>query len=110
MADGALLQSGEGRRKVERDRCFKFSHVVFDGGRSSADCVVRDVSDGGARLVFEETLGVPSAFVLVDSHGNEHGCLVRWRSDYALGVEFCDDTTAIANDDEPGLLHGHSDR
>lgn len=87
MSESDTEQEIENRRLSERKRCFRHSRVVFNNGASSVECVVRDVSEKGARLLFTDTLGVPSEFDL-STDEMERRCLVKWRSNFALGVEF----------------------
>jgi PilZ domain-containing protein len=62
--------------------------IVPDAGSDALDCVVADVSDGGARLVVAG--GVPEEFGLIinDGTGAKHSCRVVWRLDDEIGVEF----------------------
>jgi len=62
--------------------------IVCEPGAKSLDCVIADISDGGARLVVAG--GVPEEFGLTinDGTGAEHSCRVVWRLDDEIGVEF----------------------
>lgn len=62
--------------------------IVPGAGAHALDCLVADISDGGARLVVPG--GVPEEFSLVinDGTGAEHSCRVVWRLDDEVGVEF----------------------
>jgi hypothetical protein len=75
------------RRQVRR-RVLKGGRILFNSKTSSIDCVVRDLSDGGALLLVENTLGIPSEFVLVMSDGRTEWCIVRSKSPNKIGVEF----------------------
>ena len=88
MSDITATVGAQNRRESERQRCFECTRIVFNEGETSIDCVVRDVSANGARLVFDDTLGIPSAFKLVSSNGEEHPCVVKWRTNVSLGVAF----------------------
>jgi PilZ domain len=63
--------------------------IVSGAGAKALDCVVADISDGGARLVVSGG-GVPEEFGLMinDGTGAEHSCRVVWRLDDEVGVEF----------------------
>ena len=62
--------------------------IVPSAGADKLDCVIADISDGGARLVVPA--GVPEEFSLVidDGTGAEQSCRVVWRLDDEIGVEF----------------------
>jgi hypothetical protein len=62
--------------------------IVSGAGAKTLDCVIADISDGGARLVVAG--GVPEEFGLIINDGTaaEHSCRVVWRLDDEIGVEF----------------------
>jgi hypothetical protein len=68
---------------------FKGAKVVFNRGYGAFECVVRNLSDRGARLSLGDTIGVPSYFELKitgeESLRRSRAC---WRSETALGVSF----------------------
>ena len=62
--------------------------IVREASAEPLDCVIADISDGGARLLVPA--GVPEEFALVikdDSDANQR-CRVVWRLDDEIGVEF----------------------
>jgi hypothetical protein len=62
--------------------------VVYDGGRTRLDCVIRNLSDGGAKLEFATVRGIPQSFdLMVPGHQPQH-CRVAWRALKELGVQF----------------------
>ena len=62
--------------------------IVFDGGRTRLDCVIRNLSDGGAKLEVATVKGVPQSFdLMAPGHRAQH-CKVAWRSLKELGVQF----------------------
>ncbi|MDQ6433570.1 PilZ domain-containing protein [Mesorhizobium sp. LHD-90] len=75
------------RRQEDRRRVFKGARLTFNKGYGAFECVVRNVSESGARLVFGDTSAIPSHFDLLMS-GEERArkATVRWRSVTALGV------------------------
>lgn len=77
-------QRGDQRRKA-----LKGGRIVFNNATSSIDCLVRDMSAGGARLQVESVLGIPSAFTLILADGSlPRRCTVRWKQARAIGVAF----------------------
>lgn len=79
----------EERRRSLRRRALKGARIVFNHGASSLSCLVRNLSEGGARPEVESSLGVPQTFVLYFSEGEAHqDCEVAWRKEKAIGVRF----------------------
>lgn len=65
--------------------------VIFDGGRTEVDCVIRNLSDGGARLEISGSVArIPATFDLVAPKHRPHPCRVVWRTLREIGVAFAD--------------------
>jgi hypothetical protein len=90
MEAQVVHNAGETNRRAEpRTRTLRRGRIVFNGGYSSFDCTVRDISQSGAKLYFGEHLGVPNHFELImDGHGPRRPCTVRWRAEHTIGVSF----------------------
>ena len=86
--------SGRGatdRRRQSRPRALKKGTIVFHHGSSTFDCLIRNLSGGGALLVVGDTTGIPDHFELrFDAIPPAHPTSVRWRNATALGVSFDD--------------------
>jgi hypothetical protein len=79
----------EDRRRSSRHKTLKGARIVFNNGSSSLSCIVRDLSDGGAKLELESSLGVPASFsVYLNLGGDPIECAVTWRHEKAIGVRF----------------------
>lgn len=52
------------RRTALRHRTLKTGLIVFNDGRSTLTCVVRNLSESGALLKVENSAGVPESFAL----------------------------------------------
>ena len=77
------------RRMAERQRVLKGANLSFNKGYGAFECVVKNVSDKGARLSFGDTSAVPSHFSLaIKGEDVRKPASVRWRSSTALGVSF----------------------
>lgn len=77
------------RRSATRHRVFKGGRLSFNKGYGALECVVRNLSERGARLALGETTAVPNAFDLeIAGEGMARTAHVRWRSPTAVGVEF----------------------
>ncbi|MBC7152030.1 MAG: PilZ domain-containing protein [Rhizobium sp.] len=79
------------RRTATRLRALKAARIVLPGGYSTFDCMVRNLSPVGAKLVLEQTFDVPDAFQLNFEDGSVRQCTVKWRNPKELGVAFAAD-------------------
>jgi hypothetical protein len=52
------------KRETRRQKVLKSAKIAFDSG-GGIDCVVRNISDGGARLDVESPIGLPASFTLL---------------------------------------------
>jgi hypothetical protein len=78
----------EERRRVPRHRTLKAGRIVIDPRTSELDCIVRNLSTGGA-LLLVSSLAVPDRFeLLFASNRARHECRVVWRAMDRVGVEF----------------------
>ncbi len=78
------------RRDSPRLRALKGARIVYGDGSMTRDCTIRNLSDGGARLVLQSTADIPDVFNLFFDDGARKSCAVRWRKLTELGVEFLD--------------------
>jgi hypothetical protein len=78
------------RRGAERRKTLLTGKVVFNDMASVFDCVVRDMSETGARLKLAAPVQVPPVFGLRLTDGRYYRCKVRRRAALELGVEFLD--------------------
>jgi len=63
--------------------------IVFDAGKSAVECIIRNLSDTGARLeVFGTVARIPQSFELMVPRHRPQACRVAWRSLRELGVAF----------------------
>jgi hypothetical protein len=69
--------------------------AVIGFGRTRMACIVRNVSDGGAKLEVTSVRGVPDTFDLHVPNHRPQRCRVAWRSLKELGVAFA----------VPGAIH-----
>lgn len=75
-------------REHVRARAFLGAKIVLDGGFSVFDCIVRDISEAGARLKVENAVSVPQNFTLLISDGRSFEATVKWRRIDSIGVRF----------------------
>lgn len=62
--------------------------IVFDGGRSRISCIIRNLSETGAKLEVASVAKIPRTFDLVVSKVRPQACEVKWRTLKELGVHF----------------------
>jgi hypothetical protein len=78
----------EEKRRVPRRRVLKAGTISF-GLAAGIDCVVRNISDKGALLMVESSVGIPNRFTLViRADSLKRDALVKWRRARSIGVEF----------------------
>jgi hypothetical protein len=77
------------RRKWPRHRVLKEGRIIV-GGRTSIDCVVRDMSEGGVKIRLKSPLELlPQAFdLLVVKENLLFPCTLAWRNADTAGVAF----------------------
>jgi PilZ domain len=78
-------------RKEPRQRTYKAGRIGFGGGQAVINCVIRNLSEGGACLSVESPIGIPDNFTLLfDSGEASKTCQVIWRKPKQIGVTFRD--------------------
>lgn len=86
----------EERRAKTRHRVFKGGVLSFNNGYGAFECVVRNLSTGGAKLAFGDTTAVPPRFDLhISGEAEPRAATVCWRSLTELGVRFDDPAEAL---------------
>jgi diguanylate cyclase (GGDEF)-like protein len=87
--------------RLVSERTFLAGNIIFNFGQSTINCVVRRLSEDGATLEMQSSLGVPERFQLQLANREILGCRVLWRSDRQVGV-------ALGAEDhvEPGTEDG----
>lgn len=82
----------EDRRRERRTRTFKGGKIVFNNDHSIIDCIVKNVSAGGATLQLESTVGIPGRFKLtISPDGVTKLCRIAWLTETQIGVAFLED-------------------
>lgn len=78
------------QRNDERKKVLKGARISFHGGHSTIDCLVRNLSDGGAKVMVESTVGIPDEIVLAFNDGPSRPCRIVRRKINELGLQFVD--------------------
>jgi hypothetical protein len=76
----------EERRTFPRMRMFKAGKIFF--GTQSAGCTVRNLSEAGACLEFDNPYGIPGTFEFVLPERSRRTCKVVWAHGSRWGVQF----------------------
>ena len=78
------------RRQSIRQKIFLGGRVVyFSNGRKSADCLIRDISYEGARIIFSNPVNIPDVVRLYIPHKKRTvSAHVRWRHGNEIGLAF----------------------
>jgi PilZ domain len=87
------------RRRATRQKSFLRGCIYFNNRRSALDCLIRDISQTGARLIFSETVSIPD---VVDLHIPQKDQMLRvhvqWRHGEEIGIAFA---AAAVTPDQP---------
>jgi hypothetical protein len=79
--------TGEDRRGERRRRMLKGATLQFNSGCSTFECVLRDITSGGARISMGDTTGVPARFLLTIADDQiQFEAIVRWRTQRDIGL------------------------
>jgi hypothetical protein len=83
------------RRKEVRLRTILGGVISFNKRRSTLDCCVRNLSERGARVEFNDTALLPDAFDLtIVRKGATFRARTTWRTQTMAGVRFIDDAAS----------------
>lgn len=100
----------EERRRVARQKSLLRGCVYFNNRRSAVDCLIRDISTHGARLVFSGTVSLPDVVDLYIPQKEEtFRARVHWRHGDEMGVGFMDvaaQASTVDHNADPGDLAG----
>jgi hypothetical protein len=82
-----LDTTAQEQRSAPRQRSFLQGRVFFNSRRSSIDCIIRDLSDDGARLKFATTPTIPEVFELyVPNKDESYQARIIWHDGSDMGV------------------------
>jgi hypothetical protein len=76
-------------RNSPRQRSLMGASLSFHNGRSTVDCLVRNISESGARLSVSPAVSLPQTIeLLIPQKGMTRAARVVWRSESEVGVAF----------------------
>lgn len=77
------------QRQAPRKTSFVGGQILSGDGKSTLFCLVRDISEQGAKLETSDVARVPDRFSLrVNGKPELYRARVMWRDDHDLGVAF----------------------
>ncbi|WP_377292893.1 PilZ domain-containing protein [Rhizobium sp. SG2393] len=81
---------GEIPRSSPRRRMLKGVKLVMNGGHSTIDAILRDVSGTGARIRVENTISLPETLEIMFEDHSRRPCRIVRRTINEIGVVFTD--------------------
>jgi hypothetical protein len=86
-AAGEPTQDPKNQRKSPRRRVLKEGKLIFGKAHLVVDCVIDNMSEGGAHVRITSSHGGPQDFYLVEANrGIIHKAEVAWRTTTGLGL------------------------
>jgi hypothetical protein len=94
------------RRRTARQKSFLRGMIHFNNRRSAVDCLIRDISPYGARLIFSDAVTTPDVLELyIPQKEQTLRVQVIWRHGQEVGVAFAQAATVEpAAEQQPGDL------
>lgn len=84
---GQGAASFDNRRNAQRRRVMRAAQLVFNHGRSTIDCTLRDISATGARARVSAPVDLPPELQLKLVDGTVYDCRLRWYRGSEVGLE-----------------------
>jgi hypothetical protein len=83
------------RRTSTRQKSFLQGRIYFNNRKSSIDCLIRDLTNEGAKLTFSATIAVPEAIELYIPAKDQYcRAKIHWRHGEDVGAVFVLDRVA----------------
>jgi hypothetical protein len=77
------------RRGSARQKSFLRGCVYFNKRRGAVDCLIRDISNQGARIIFSETVSIPDMVELyIPQKEQTVRAKVQWRHGDEIGLSY----------------------
>ena len=77
------------RRQKSRKKAYMQGRIFFNNRRTSIDCLIRDISEQGAKLRFSAAVATPDVVELyVPSRDESYRARIEWRVGEEVGVSF----------------------
>lgn len=83
-------------RIAERTRTFLKGRIEYNNGQASMECLIRDLSETGARVAVSDSVTLPDHFRLFIPKTNRWmNAQTRWRRGGLIGISFVTDTVEV---------------
>jgi hypothetical protein len=83
------------KRYAQRSRTFLKAEIDLNGGLSTLSCIVKDLSETGARVLVSEGIALPETFrIHLPKPDRWVQATLRWRRGEYIGVHFDDEPHA----------------
>jgi hypothetical protein len=99
------------RRRIARQKSFLRGMIYFNNRRNVVDCLVRDISQYGARLIFSDAVTTPDVLELyIPQKEQTLRINVIWRHGQEVGVAFAQaaQIEPAAEPGDPGSSSGQA--
>src|SRR3954454_12876691 len=81
------------QRVAPRLKALLAAKISFNNGQSTLDCLIRNLSDTGAKLIVSAAVALPDGFdLLIPQKSVTRRGRIVWRRGEAMGVRFEEDT------------------
>jgi hypothetical protein len=88
------------RRVAPRQKSFLRGCIYFNNRRSVMDCLIRDLTDTGARIIFSHAVNVPDIVELyIPQREQTLRAHVKWRRGDDVGLDFTEQEAAASPQD-----------
>jgi hypothetical protein len=77
-------------RLLKRVSTLKNAKIVYNNGHCVVECVVKNLSQSGARIELPSVIDLPKDVTLMINGGPKHVCEVAWSKNDYIGVRFVD--------------------
>jgi len=85
------------RRGTPRQKSFLRGCIYFNNRRSVLDCLIRDLTEDGARIIFSHTVNVPDIVELyIPQREQTVRAHVKWRRGDDIGLDFTNRSAAAS--------------
>jgi PilZ domain len=91
MMEPEVSVAGTEKRGADRVRSFLRAQIIFNNRMTTIDCIIKNISPTGARVVLSDTLAVPTDFdIYIPQRNCSHRARLVWRDKDSIGIDFLD--------------------
>jgi hypothetical protein len=82
------------RRNIHRSRAYLRAQIAYNDRFSTMDCLVRNLTQVGAKIVFSDLVTIPGEFdISIRWKGESRRARVIWRTETEAGILFSHSTS-----------------